>query len=139
MRAAQLGDAWLVRLETGEEITATLISFAARHGIEAASVEGIGSVFDAVLGYFNRDTKAYTRRSLSGDLEILSLLGNLGLKEEKPFGHLHVVLGDAQFGAYAGHLFEGKTAATCELVIRPLKGRFRRVLDETTGLFLLDL
>ncbi|HET7619494.1 MAG TPA: PPC domain-containing DNA-binding protein [Vicinamibacterales bacterium] len=139
MRHTRLGDTYLLRLETDEEIVGAVTRFAADHGIQAASVEGIGSVHAAVLGYFDRATKQYLRRTFDDDMEILSLLGNLALNDGKPFAHVHVVLGDREFKAAAGHLFEGKTAATCELVIRPLSGSARRAKDEATGLALLDL
>ncbi len=72
-------------------------------------------------------------------MEILSLAGNLAMKDAQPFAHLHVVLGGPKFEAVAGHLFEGKTAATCEIIVRPLKGFVQRTLDPATGLHLLDL
>lgn len=139
MRHAQLGDTFLLRLETDEEIVGAITRFAAERGIHAAAVEAIGSVHDAVLGYFDRGTKQYLRRTFADDMEILSLLGNVALNDGKPFAHLHVVLGDREFRAAAGHLFEGKTAATCEVIIRPLSGSARRAKDEATGLALLDL
>ena len=139
MQYAQLGNDYLIRLATDEEIVGAVTAFAAERGIRAGSVEAIGSVHAAVLGYFDRRTKQYVRRTFDDDMEILSLLGNLATKDGKPFAHLHAVLGDREFHAAAGHLFEGRTAATCEVVIRPLNGSVGRAMDETTGLALLDL
>ena len=67
------------------------------------------------------------------------LAGNLTNKESQPFAHLHIVLGGRNHEAVAGHLFEGKTGATCELIVRPLTGFVQRKLDPATGLYLLDL
>ncbi|HEX5474460.1 MAG TPA: DUF296 domain-containing protein [Vicinamibacterales bacterium] len=139
MRYTRLGQEFLLRLETGDEIVGTVTEFAAAQELHAAAVEGIGSVYDAVLGYFDRSSRTYLRHSVKEDTEIVSLLGNVALKDGKPLPHLHVVLGSREFAAIAGHLFEGRAAATVELVIRPLAGSARRTKDETTGLFLLDL
>jgi predicted DNA-binding protein with PD1-like motif len=139
MRYLKLGDAFMVRLETGEEIHASLKEFATRERIDVAGIEGIGSVYDAVLGYFDRGTREYLRRTVPEEMEILSLAGNLAIKESQPFAHLHAVLGGRNYEAVAGHLFEGRTGATCEMIVRPLKGFVQRTLDPVTGLYLLDL
>lgn len=139
MRYAKLGDAFLVRFETGEEIVAGITEFAHAHSVDAASVSAIGSAYDVVLGYFDRATKSYERLSVAGEVEITSLAGNIALKEGRAFPHLHATVGGRDFHALAGHLFEGKAGATCEVILRPMPGYVQRVKDDATGLFLLDL
>ena len=139
MRYLKLGDAYMVRLATGEEIHASLKELATLERIDVAGVEGIGAVYDAVLGYFDRATREYSRKHVPDEMEVLSLSGNLSIKESQPFAHLHVVLGGRNYEAVAGHLFEARTGATCEIIVRPLKGFVKRTLDPATGLFLLDL
>jgi predicted DNA-binding protein with PD1-like motif len=139
MRYARLGDAFLLRLYTGEEIVATATEFARAQSIDAGEVSAIGAAYDVVLGYFDRATKQYERHAVEGEVEIVSLLGNLAIKEGQPFAHLHAAVAGRDFRPYAGHLFEGKAGATCEIVIRPMKGYAQRTKDEATGLFLLDL
>jgi hypothetical protein len=139
MRYLKLGDAFIVRLMTGEEIHASLNELATLERIDVAGVEGIGAVYDAVLGYFDRANREYLKKSVPGEMEILSLSGNLSIKDSQPFAHLHVVLGGRNCEAVAGHLFEAKTGATCEIIVRPLKGFVKRTLDPATGLYLLDI
>jgi predicted DNA-binding protein with PD1-like motif len=139
MRYLKLGDAFMVRLATGEEIHSALREFARAERIDAAGVEGIGAIYDAVIGYFDRDAREYLRKSIPEEMEIVSLSGNLSIKESEPLAHLHVVLGGRNYEAVAGHLFEGRTGATCEIIVRPLAGFVRRTLDPATGLYLLDL
>ncbi len=50
-----------------------------------------------------------------------------------------MVLGGPDFQTVGGHLFEGRVGATCELTVRKLPGYQLRVLDEATGLYLLNL
>jgi predicted DNA-binding protein with PD1-like motif len=139
MRYARLGDAYLVRVFTGEEIVSTITEFARAHSIDAAEVSGIGAAYDVALGYFDRTTSQYDRRAVEGEVEIVSLLGNVSIKEGQPFPHLHANVSGRDFRPLAGHFFEGKAGATCELVIRPMKGYAQRTKDPSTGLFLLDL
>lgn len=139
MRDTHLGDTWIVRLTTGEEIAGAITRFAAERRIDAGVVTGIGAAYDVVLGYFDRATREYERRTFTDDMEILSLAGNIALKEGQPFAHVHVTLGRRDFTTIGGHLFEAKAGATCELVVRPLAGPLRRVKDEATGLYLLDV
>ncbi len=139
MRYQKAGDKYVLRLETGEEVLAAITGFAADRRMDAGSVTGIGSVTDATLGYFDRASRDYARHSVPGDCEIVSLIGNISLKDGQPFAHVHVTLAGRDFHAVAGHLFAGKVAATCELVVEPLPGLVQRKKDAQTGLFLLDV
>ncbi len=139
MRYQKAGDRYMLRLETGEDLLGAITAFAADRRIDAGSVSGIGSVTDATLGYFDRTSKEYLRQPVPGDTEIVSLLGNLSLKDGQPFAHVHVTLGGRNMGVVAGHLFGGTVAATCELVVEPLPGLLQRTKDSATGLFLLDV
>ena len=139
MRHTQVGDTWVLRLTTGEEITGAIMAFATERRIDAASVAAIGAAYDAVLGYFDRATGEYDRRTVTQDMEILTLTGNIAIKEGRPFTHLHVVLGARDCSTVGGHLFEAKAGATCEVLIRPLAGSLHRAKDAATGLFLLDV
>lgn len=139
MRYARLGDAFLVRIETGEEIASTITEFARAHSIDAAEVSGLGAAYGVVLGYFDRQTNQYERHTIDGEVEIVSLLGNISIKEGQPFPHLHANVSGRDFRPWAGHFFEGKVGATCEVIIRAMKGYAQRTKDPATGLFLLDL
>ncbi len=139
MQFTKAADSYLLRLETDEEIIEALGRFAQDRRIDTGTVLGIGSLYDAVLGYYDRTSKEYLRRSVEGDCEIVSLIGNITLKDGLPFPHVHVTLGTRAFEAIAGHLFQGKVAATCELVVRPLPGVIQRRKDARSGLFLMDV
>jgi uncharacterized protein len=139
MHYLKTGDSFLLRLDSGEELVAAVAGFANDRRVDVGSVAGIGSVHHAVLGYFDRATAEYLRRSVEAECEIVSLAGNIVLREGHPFPHLHATLGTRDFQALAGHLFEAIVAATCELIIRPLPGLVMRRKDQTTGLYLWDL
>jgi predicted DNA-binding protein with PD1-like motif len=71
-------------------------------------------------------------------MEIVSLYGNISLKDGKPFAHVHVVLSDAKGNGRGGHLLPGRTPVfACELIIEEFDGEPPvRLNDENTGLAL---
>jgi predicted DNA-binding protein with PD1-like motif len=139
VRFTRLKDTYLVRLETGEEVVGGIASFAADQRIDAGIVSAIGAAHGIVLGYFDRATREYVKRRFDEDLEIVSLSGTVAIKEGRPYAHLHATVSGRNFETFGGHLFEATTAATCEILVRPLAGYLQRVKDERTGLFVLDL
>ncbi len=68
---------------------------------------GIGSLRNPVVGYYSEEEKKYRSIKLSGTFELLSLNGNISLKEGKSFAHLHVTLGDEEGRVFGGHLIRG--------------------------------
>jgi hypothetical protein len=139
MRDIRLGDSWILRLDTGEEIVTAIAAFAASRSIDAGTVLGIGAAYDIVLGHFDRAAREYHRGTFPDEMEILSLSGNLAIRGARPFPHLHATFGRRDFSTVGGHLFEARAGATCEVVIHPLAGYLQRVEDVVTGQFLLDV
>jgi predicted DNA-binding protein with PD1-like motif len=108
---------WLLRLDAGEEIIASLQAFATAHGIVGGVITGIGAVGETELGFFVRESRSYIRRTFTGDHEILSLLGNFSVLDGVPFPHCHLILCGEDFAAHGGHLFKGLVTVTCEIHI----------------------
>jgi predicted DNA-binding protein with PD1-like motif len=131
----ELGKGFLLRLDYGKELVRQIEEFLEEKEIHAACISAIGAVRSAVIGYYDQEKKEYVRRELKEPLEILSLSGNVSVKDSKPFCHLHVLLGkDGE--VYGGHLFSAEVFA-CEVFVLPLKGEApERAFDEQTGLFL---
>lgn len=124
-------------LKTGDEIVEKLTEFLIENSITAGIVSGIGAASEAVLNFFNMETKEYQEKSFTDEYEILSLMGNVSLKEDKPFAHLHIVLGTEDYSCIGGHLKSAVIGATCEIVIQRLDIDLKREFDEATKLFLL--
>ena len=139
MHYTKTADSYLVRLEPDQEIVAAITRFADDRRIDSGVVSGLGTVHHAVLGYYDRAANEYLRRTIEEDCEIVSLVGNISVKEGKPFAHVHATLGTRNFQALAGHLFEGRVAATCELVVRALPGTVLRKQETASGLWLWDV
>ncbi|HKI31004.1 MAG TPA: PPC domain-containing DNA-binding protein [Gemmataceae bacterium] len=134
------GDAktYLLEFHTGQEVMKGLLAFARKHKLVAGHLTGIGAISDAVIGYFDPQTKAYLRNREKGQAEVLSLTGNLALYKDEPFFHVHVALGLRDGSARGGHLFEATVRPTVELVLTTYPRAVRRKIDLETGLPLLD-
>jgi len=139
MRTTIQGDAHVLSLEIGEELIESILSYADREKISAASISAIGAIRSFELGYYVLDRKEYLRKKVDGIAELISCDGNLALKEDKPFVHLHVAAGLSDFSVIGGHLFSGIVAVSAEVVLRPMPNPMNRSFSNATGLYLLDL
>jgi len=85
---------YIVILETGEEVAASLNRFAEENHLAGNSFKVIGALSHAKVGWFNWQTKKYETAALLGEqLEVLSLIGDVALKDGKPVVHAHLNCG----------------------------------------------
>jgi predicted DNA-binding protein with PD1-like motif len=130
--------AYLVRVDRGEEMMEVLRTVAKKRGVGAARVSGIGALENAELGYFDVERKEYLRKKLPGSWELLSLAGNISLRDGEVMPHIHVILGNVDLECRGGHLFSGVVSVTGEIFIEPLPGALHREMDREVNLPLLD-
>ena len=116
------GKAAFVRLDRGADMLQGLNGAAAKLGVEAGTVQAIGAVTELVIGYFDQDRKEYRTTALPSSFEIGSGIGNVSLKDGKPFVHLHVVATGPDGAAVGGHLMEGTKIYVIEAYFRQLGG-----------------
>jgi uncharacterized protein len=121
---------YALRLDPGEEIIASLRSFALAQGVRAGLISGLGAVGETELGFFVRATGQYVTRTFDGEHEIGTLTGNFSELDGEPFPHCHVVIAGQDFAAHTGHLFRGVVTVTCELQVVTDPGVLRRVRTE---------
>ena len=116
----------VIRFDIGEEFPKTLADWCGRERIRSAAVvAGIGMLKDIEIGRY--DGREYEKELISPSSEILSLQGNVSMKEGEPFVHLHVILADEDMNARGGHLFSGTVSMTIELALLELTSDFVRV------------
>lgn len=139
MKAAKSGNDFLITVDMGEEFISSLLSFASSEGLTSGYLSGIGALRDVELGYYWLNRKEYKRQVFPDIVELVSCVGNLALREGKPFVHVHVALGREDFSLFGGHLFSGIVAVTAEITLRPLEAPVTRKFNDRAGLFLLDL
>jgi predicted DNA-binding protein with PD1-like motif len=126
------------RLAKGDDLLSALGKHCAAAGIRLGEVRAIGAVSCARVGFYDQVERRYMFHQLNKPLEILSLIGNISLKDGEPFVHAHVTLSDEEGRAFGGHLAEGTIVFACEFAITEYHSEksLNRGLDDETGLFL---
>ena len=126
-----------LKIKLGEDLYKTLSNFFIKNNIYSAIVIGIGALQNLNFGYYNQEKKQYITKKLELKVEIVSLIGNVSLKDNSPFLHAHILVSDSNGNVYGGHLIEGTKVFSCECMIFELQGTPKhRELDKNTGLFL---
>ena len=129
----------IVRISHDADLIQSITELAGCKGIKAGSFTAIGALKSARLGYYDQKNHEYRDMKINSPHEVASCVGNISLKDGKPFVHAHAVLADATGNTKAGHLFEGIVFAA-EVHLRQLEGpTLERKHDEMTDLSLWDM
>ena len=112
MNVNELGDGprriFNLLLDPGEEAVEALGEFARREQVEMASFSAIGGFQDVTLGFFNLETKGFDEILLDlGQVEVLSLSGEITWSDSAPHVHGHAVVGCRNGSTRGGHLLSG--------------------------------
>lgn len=127
----------LARLDRGDDLLEALTALCEAERIEVGTLQAIGAVERAVVGYYDQTAGHYEELVFEEGLEIASLTANVSIKDGAPFVHAHVTLSDAQGRCVGGHLMPGTRVFACELALRVFTGTPPvRGLDEATQLAL---
>ncbi|MFC2583328.1 MAG: PPC domain-containing DNA-binding protein [Lachnoanaerobaculum saburreum] len=125
----------IVRVDKGEDIIKELLSLSEKENILFASISGLGAVNDIELGIFDTSAKKYHSKRLIGDFEITSLVGSLSRKEDKPYIHVHMSVGNVLTNEFfGGHLNKAIVGATAEIVLNVVEIVVEREFVEEIGL-----
>lgn len=111
-----------------------------KENIRYAHINGIGGVKHAVVGCYSHAEGQYMKKTLDGDMEMLSLSGNVSFKDGEPYLHLHAVFSGTDCVAVGGHLFEAVIGITGEIFITAVDGILDRIINPSnTNLTILDI
>ena len=133
-------EAFVLVFETGDELAGGLSQFAKDQRLTSASFTAVGALSSVRLGWFNWETKAYDAAvALDEQVELLSLIGDVALKDEEPVVHAHVVIGRRDGSAHGGHLLRAHVRPTCEVVLTASPVHMQKAFDPASGLFLIKL
>ena len=135
MLIEQSNGQWIVVMDRGQKLMSTLTEIAAEKNIQGGHIVGIGAVENVELGAYVLDTKEYIRKTFDeSEYELISLNGNITLKDESPFIHAHTAIGRHDFSLFGGHLFEAEIAVTAEFYITPFGVMPERQMNDLVGL-----
>ena len=129
---------YVVRLDKGDELIASLIQFCEGEKIEAGHFSGIGLTQELILSYYNVARKQYEDHELNEQMEITGLTGNAATKGYETIVHCHGTFGDARMNVIGGHVKKLVVGATCEITFQQLKGKIERAHNAETGLNLMQ-
>ena len=133
------GDKIFVSLAPGDEIVNSITSVAHQERLGSGWVLGIGAMENLLVGYYNVPKQEYLEREYPGEYELLSLSGNISLKDGDPFFHPHITFSGEDFQVFGGHLFNGTISAAGEFVILTGQKAIPRRFNEQVGLALWSL
>ena len=137
LRETQAGRVFVGRLPTGGDLLEEIEAFAAEHDLRAAWVSVVGALSRSAYAYYNQTTRQYKEMASPRHHELFGFVGNLSMRDGKPFLHAHAGVADINGEVVGGHLLHGCTVWVAEVEIRELLGvELVRELDELTGLAL---
>lgn len=139
MKWRRNGSYYQLRLMKDEDVLKELAGFVRSRRLKSGMLMGVGAATQIVLGYYDLHRQQYRKRRFRGEYELAALVGNIAWDDKEPVCHIHAVISDRRCAAHAGHLFEARVAATCEISVIPGRSRVLRRLEPDTGLKLLQL
>ncbi|MFO7611235.1 MAG: DNA-binding protein [Clostridia bacterium] len=139
MLVKNMNSGFYIRIDRGEEIVGCIRDFCRTHKIKSGAISGLGSVWEAELGFFDTETKEYIKKELTGIYEIASMTGNISEMDGDVYLHVHAVLSDRECRTFGGHFARGIAGATCEVAVIPFKYGADRKFNEDIGLNLMDI
>jgi predicted DNA-binding protein with PD1-like motif len=130
---------YAVVLAKGDEIMSGLTEFAVREKLVAGHFTAIGALESARFGWFDRAQKAYCNIPIDRQVELISLIGDVGLVNGAPQIHAHGAVGSPDGQVRGGHMLEGIVWPTLELFLTAYRTPLLKAHDAETNLSLFDL
>jgi uncharacterized protein len=129
---------FILVFKTGDELADGLLQFVKDQKLSAASFKAVGALSSVRLGWFSWETKRYEPSvTLDEQVELLSLIGDVALKDGEPVVHAHAVIGKKDGTAHGGHLLKARIRPTCEVVLTESPTSLQKFLDPESGLALI--
>lgn len=130
----ELETTYVLVFERDEEVIQGLREFANERNLLAGYFTAIGALREVTLGFFDPDEKKYYTTPIREQVEVLSLIGNVAIHQDKPKIHAHIVVSKRDGTAHGGHLLEAYVRPTLEVVLTETPRHVQRFTDEETGL-----
>jgi len=107
-----------VRFSAGDDILSGLYDLVAKHHITSGHITGIGGLAPgALLGWGDPEIGGFKRIEIKDKTEIVSLIGDISLRNGEPYVHVHMIVGSQDGSTKAGHLLEAHIAPVGELTV----------------------
>ena len=134
-KAKRFDDKYFVSVDSGRNLVDALNDFCNKRKIDVGSISGIGAVNNAVLRFFNPDTKNYSDKAFDKQMEIVNLTGNISSMNKKCYIHIHVTFADDKYVPVAGHLLSAVINGAGEFIITNIpNANLERKFSDELGL-----
>jgi predicted DNA-binding protein with PD1-like motif len=128
------------KVEPGDDLIDSIMHLVEESKIKSGLINCIGALKEFTLGYFNLDSLNYDFKTFKENVELISCIGNISYKEEKPVIHLHVSLGRSDYSVIGGHLGQPSiVSVTAEVYLFETKVNLERMNDPRFNLSLLKI
>ena len=124
----------ILTLDIDEKINYSINQIADMQKITFGWISGLGAIVNPEIGYFDTIKKIYIKKIFKGDFELLSLVGNISIFDNKPFVHTHITFSNTEFQVLGGHLFDARISAAGEFYIYKSDVCVERRFNKSVGL-----
>lgn len=122
----------------GDEAFSGLSDFARQYHVASAHFTAIGAVSAASLAWFDPGRKMYKSIPYTGQMEVVSMIGDIALYKGQPAVHTHAVLGLPDGTTRGGHVIEMHIRPTLEVMVTVDPKDLHKRFDPETDLTLID-
>lgn len=124
---------------TDDEFMEQMQRFADEQHLAAASFTAIGAFSRAQLAFFDWETKEYLPIPVTEQVEVLSMVGDVALKDGRPKVHAHVLTGKRDGSVVGGHVQKAYVRPTLEVMLTESPEHLQRREDPESHLALISV
>ena len=133
-----------IRMDKGEKLVESILSVCQKEHILGGHFQGIGACDTATISTYIPEKQDFIHHTLSGMLEMISLMGNVSIDPEgRPHIHSHTVFSwlkeNGGVAVTAGHLKEARIGYTGEIVLHTSGMKIGRMFDYHAGIDVWDM
>lgn len=144
MQYRKIKDTVYIRIDKEEYVIKSILDVCKKENIETGYFQGIGACDRAVLATWIPEKEDFIQHTLTGMLEMISLMGNITLdQDKKPYSHSHGVFSfldeNGQPKVAAGHLEDARIGYTGEVVLNTANEKIGRMFCPKAGIDVWDL
>jgi predicted DNA-binding protein with PD1-like motif len=129
---------YAIVLAKGDEVMSGLTDFARQNKVASASFTAIGAFSHATVAWFDDSKKEFKLIPIEQQVELVSMIGNIALVNDKPAVHTHVSVASSDGTVRGGHVINAFVFPTLELFMTVYPTPLHKESDEATGLKLID-
>ncbi len=111
------GHIFMVHFGQDDEILSGLTELAEQHHITSAYISGLGGLSTGLLGWGDPANGAFRKIPVDKKAELVSAVGNISMRDGKPYVHIHAVVAFSDGSTKGGHMIEANVAPIAEITV----------------------